>query len=98
MSAEEETPVRGLPTSWVVTAGRVGCGRVPRGRVLWQRPQTPGTHREQGVLLRTQAHLRHLDVHYKPRKFQSSYIELHMFLSSAVTSSNYITTRSITNC
>ena len=53
VSAEEEAPARGFPTNWVVTAGWVGCGRVPRGRVLWQRPETPGRHREQGVLLRT---------------------------------------------
>ena len=36
MSAVEETPVRGLPTNWVMAAGRVGCGMVLHGRVLWQ--------------------------------------------------------------
>ena len=36
VNAKEKTLARGLPANWVVVAWRVECGRVPRGRVLWQ--------------------------------------------------------------
>ena len=42
----------------LVEAGALG-GR-PRGRILWQFPESPGRQREYGLPLLTHAHLRHL--------------------------------------
>ena len=47
----------------VVTGGLVEAGALggrPRGRVLWQFPESPGRQREHGLPLLTHAHLRHL--------------------------------------
>ena len=57
---EEETPALG-PTTAGATERQIE--RLwPRGRTLWQRPESPGRQREQRIPLRTQAHLRHLAV------------------------------------
>lgn len=59
-----KAPAKGLITVEVATWAPqlVTGGGWPRGKVLWQRPESPGRQRVHGVPLRTQAHLRHLAV------------------------------------